>query len=113
MMYHTGQTAAEQGADVQINGLEVVSGIITLPEALRRAIIAYNNGRSSEAEGLCRALITAKPDVFEALYLLAIVQTKLGHRNEALTSYARALAIRPDHFGTLGNRSALLQELKR
>jgi protein O-GlcNAc transferase len=113
MMYHTGQTAPEQGADVQINGLEVASGIIALPEALRRAIIAYNNGRSSEAERLCRAIITAKPDVFEALYLLAIVQTTLGRTHEALTSYARALAIRPDHFETLGNRSALLQELKR
>jgi hypothetical protein len=40
----------------------MASIMLTLPEALKRAIAAYNDGKFSEAERLCRAIIAAKPD---------------------------------------------------
>src|SRR5215470_761734 len=86
---------------------------LTLPEALKRAIAAYNDGKFSEAERLCHAIIATKRDFFEALHLLAIVQTKLGCSHDALASYDRALTIRPDHPPTLNNRGSTLGELKR
>jgi tetratricopeptide (TPR) repeat protein len=86
---------------------------LTLPEALKRAIAAHNDGKYSEAEGLCHAIIVAKHDVFEALDLLAVIQTKLRRSSEALASYGRALAIRPDSAEALNNRGNILWELKR
>jgi Flp pilus assembly protein TadD len=86
---------------------------LTPPEALKRAIAAYNDGKFSEAERLCQAIITAKHNFFEALHMLAVVQTRLGRRNDALASYERALAMRPDHAAALNNRGVVLQELKR
>jgi tetratricopeptide (TPR) repeat protein len=86
---------------------------LTPPEALKRAIAANHDGRLSEAERLCQAIITFKPDFFEALHLLAVVQTRLGRRNDALASYERALAVRPDDAAALNNRGLILQALKR
>jgi len=86
---------------------------LTLPEALKRAIAAYKHGEFSLAERLCRTIIAAKPDFFDALHLLAVVETKLGRLNDALTSYDRALAVRPDYAEALSNRGATLDELRR
>src|SRR5262245_61390655 len=86
---------------------------LTLPEALKRAIAAYKHGKFSLAERLCRTIIAAKPDFFDALHLLAVVETKLGRLNDALTSYDRALAVRPDYAEALSNRGATLDELRR
>ena len=86
---------------------------LTLPEALRRAFASYKDGKLSETERLCGAILAANPDFFEALHLLAAVQTKLGRGGDALASYARAVATQPDHAEALNNRGVLLQELKR
>jgi protein O-GlcNAc transferase len=86
---------------------------LTLPEALKRAIAANNHSKFSEAEQLCHAMIAAKHDFFEALHLLAVVQTRLGHLKDALTSYEQALAVRPAFAETLHNRGITLEELKR
>jgi tetratricopeptide (TPR) repeat protein len=94
-------------------GSGIASATITLAEALRQATAAFNEGKFSEAERLCLAIIPAKHDCFEALHLLAIVQTRFGRRSDALASYQRALAIRPDHADALNNRGILLKELKR
>jgi Tfp pilus assembly protein PilF len=87
--------------------------MLTLPEALKRAIAFYNDAKFSEAERLCHAIIATKHDFFEALHLLAIVQAKLGRSSDALASYDRALMIRPDHPPTLNNRGSTLGGLKR
>jgi len=86
---------------------------VPAPEALKRALATYKDGKLSEAERLCCAIINAKPDVFEAQHLLAVVQARLGCGNDALASYERALALRPDCAEALNNRAVLLQELKR
>src|SRR5262249_8873780 len=96
-----------------IQGLEMATATLALPDALRRAFTAYNDGKLSQAEQLCRAIIVTKADLFQALHLLAAVKRKLGRRRDALASHERALATRPDHAEALNNRGVLLQELKR
>ena len=80
---------------------------------LARAFSAYGAGRLVEAERQCQRLTVVKPDLFDALHLLAVVQSKLGKKQEALASFDRALTIRPDHAEALHNRGNTLQELKR
>ena len=70
---------------------------LSLSQALSRAISAYNAGNLIEAENLCQQIMEAKPDLFDALHLLAVVQLGLGKKDLALASYDRALAVRPDH----------------
>src|SRR5215470_8264333 len=86
---------------------------LTLPEALKRAIAAYNHSKFSEAEQLCYAMIAAKHDFFEALHLLAVVQASLGRSSDALSNYRRALAIRPDDALALYNCGVVLESVMR
>jgi tetratricopeptide (TPR) repeat protein len=86
---------------------------LTISEALSRAFSAYNAGKLVEAEQLCQQIIEAEPDLFEALHLLAVVQSRLGEKDTALASYERALAVRPDYAEALSNRGLTLHELKR
>jgi protein O-GlcNAc transferase len=80
---------------------------------LDRAVAAYNSGKLVEAEQLCQQIIAAKHNFFEALRLLAVVQSRLGKRDEALSIYDRALAVRPDYAELLSNRGLTLHDLKR
>jgi glycosyltransferase involved in cell wall biosynthesis len=82
-------------------------------EAYRRAVSAYQAGELETVEQLCRQSIAAAPDFFQALHLLAIVQSILGKRDEALANYDRAIALRPDHAEAHCNRAVTLHALKR
>jgi tetratricopeptide (TPR) repeat protein len=82
-------------------------------QALNRAISACQAGKLIEAEQLCQQTIKAKGDVFDALHLLAIVQSRLGKKEAALASYNRALKVRPDSLEALNNRGLTLHNLKR
>ena len=64
-------------------------------QALNRAVSAYNAGKLVEAEKICQQIISAKHDFFDALHVLAVVQSRLGKKDTALTNYDRALAARP------------------
>jgi len=86
---------------------------LTLSQALSHAFSAYNAGKLIEAEQICRQIINAKADFFDALHLLAVVQSSRGENDTALASYDRALAVRPDNAEALYNRGITLHELKR
>jgi tetratricopeptide (TPR) repeat protein len=86
---------------------------ITIAQELRRAISAYKARQLIEAEQLCQHLIRANPDLFDALHLLAVVQSSLGKKDMALASYDRALRVQPDSVEALNNRGVTLQKLKR
>ncbi|HTR85589.1 MAG TPA: tetratricopeptide repeat protein [Reyranella sp.] len=85
----------------------------SLPEAFARAASAFNAGRLAEAEQLCRRLVIAHPALGEAFHLLAIVQTQLGKADEALASYDRAAALRPNDPEIVCNRGVALLRLRR
>jgi tetratricopeptide (TPR) repeat protein len=86
---------------------------LTLPEAMKRALAAYERGKLREADRLARAILAVKVDYFDALHLIAVVYARQRRFDEALASYDRALAVRPDHAEALKNRGNTLQELKR
>jgi len=86
---------------------------LNLSQALSRAMSAYNAGKLVEAEQICQQIINIKRDLFDALHLLAIVQSRQGKKDTALASYRRALALRPDSAEVLSNRGVTLKELKR
>jgi len=86
---------------------------LNLSQALSRAMSAYNAGQLVEAEQICQQIINTKRDLFDALHLLAVVQSRLGKKDTALASYDRALKVRPDSAEALFNRGWTLHELKR
>jgi len=63
------------------------------------------------AETLCVAIIHANPDDFDALHLLAIIQAQLGHDEDALANYNKALMVKPDSAEALYNRGITLRNL--
>ena len=77
------------------------------------AVSAYNAGQFAEAEQLCRQLLATERDLFDALHLLAVIESRLGRGEDALASYARALALRPGDANALYNRGNTLQGMKR
>jgi protein O-GlcNAc transferase len=94
--------------------LDQVSKVtLTLPEALNHAFTAYGEGKLSEAERLCRDIVGVKNDFFDALHMLAVIQSKLGRKDEALENFDRALAVQPANAEALCNRGAIQHALNR
>jgi tetratricopeptide (TPR) repeat protein len=81
--------------------------------AYGRALSAYKAGEFVEAERICEQIISNERDLLDVLFLLAIVQSILGKQHAALTSYDRAIELRPDYAQALFNRGNILHELKR
>jgi tetratricopeptide (TPR) repeat protein len=80
---------------------------------LNRAVSAYNTGKLFDAEQICEQIVTKKRNFFEALYLLATIQSRLNKKDAALENYDRALALRPNVADALNNRGVILHALKR
>jgi tetratricopeptide (TPR) repeat protein len=84
-----------------------------IPEAYGQAAAAYKAGRLEEAERLCNLILADKNDFFGALYLVALVQGARGRKDVALTSFERALAVRPRAAAALTDFGLFLHEFKR
>jgi Tfp pilus assembly protein PilF len=84
-----------------------------LAQALNRAVSDYKAGKLVEAEQLCEQIVAAKSDFLDAVYLLAVIQSRLGKNDAALASFDRAVAVRPDFALAHHNRGNALQKLKR
>ncbi len=78
-----------------------------------KAVAAYQAGRLNEADQLCRVVVSAMPKLFDARFLMGLVQAGLGAHKQALESFDRALAIRPGIPDVLAAKAAALQALKR
>ena len=86
---------------------------LKLPEAMTRAVAAYERGELREADRLARAVLGVKADHFDALHLIAVVSARHQRFDEALASFDRALMVRPNYAEALCNRGLTLHELKR
>ena len=86
---------------------------IGLPQAVQAAFAAYQRSELADAERLCRSVIDAKPDYFEALYLLGIIAGQTGRREEAAELLSRAVAANPASADACYNRGVALAELGR
>jgi predicted O-linked N-acetylglucosamine transferase (SPINDLY family) len=85
---------------------------LTLSDAVKRALGSYQAGHFDEAEALCKAILRADANHFDALHLLAVVRSRLGRLQEALAGYDQALAIKPENVDALYNRGNALRNLK-
>lgn len=85
---------------------------VSIADAITSALAAYGRDDLVETERRCTDII-AVADRFEARYLLAVTQSRLGLQVEALSNYDRALAMRPLYAEAHNNRGLLLHDMNR
>ena len=83
-----------------------------LQATFQRAVAAYNTGRLAEAERNCRLVLSARPNIFDARYLLALIQAGLGQHRQAVESFDKALALKPAPE-VMNGKATSLQQLGR
>jgi len=84
---------------------------LDLPALLRQAVAFDQEGRLAEADALCRRILAAVPDQFDALHVLSHVCERAGRLEEAVAFGRKALNQRPksvETMKTLGNALARL-----
>jgi len=86
---------------------------LSIAQAMHSASAAYEAGDMAKAEQLCRAIIAAKPNHFDANHLLAIVLSRTDRPEEALASCERALAVGPGNAILFNNHGNILHALER
>ena len=86
---------------------------LTRGGALKCAADACAAGRFAETESLCLGILDGDADQFEALALLAGAQYRGGRCKDALASYERLIALRPDSADPHLGRGIALYDLKR
>lgn len=90
-----------------------MASVIPVGQALEAAAAAYASGDRAKAEKLCRGILQAQPDCYEALNLLGIVKAQTGQLAEAASLLERALARRPGHAAAHSNYGNVLCDLGR
>jgi predicted O-linked N-acetylglucosamine transferase (SPINDLY family) len=87
--------------------------MLTLPEAIKRAVASHHAGDLTGAEQIYQKIIAAKPDHFDANHLLGLLRYQCGHHEEAERLIRLALATNPEDPAALCNLGAVLRELKQ
>ncbi|HEY0266888.1 MAG TPA: tetratricopeptide repeat protein, partial [Rhizomicrobium sp.] len=85
---------------------------MTPQEAQREAFRLVQAGRPAEALALLQALLARAPRAADVWVNCGNVQSLMGRNAEAVTSYDRALALKPD-ADTFNNRGLALAALNR
>jgi tetratricopeptide (TPR) repeat protein len=60
------------------------------------ALAAYQRSDGVEAERLCRLLLDAMPDYFDALFLAGIIAEQTGRAERAVELLSKAVAVNPN-----------------
>jgi len=82
-------------------------------DAMSRAFAAAAAGAAAEAETLCRAVLAAEPEHFEALFLLGTLAGRAGRPEESARFLARAVARHGGSANAHNNLGNALQALRR
>jgi tetratricopeptide (TPR) repeat protein len=85
----------------------------TMQQALQHALASLERGDLGEVERACRGVLAARPDAFEALYLLGIAAGRQGRAQEAAELLGRAAAANPRHADAHFNHGVALGESGR
>ena len=80
---------------------------------MQQAAAAYSRRDWVEAEQLCRRVLNAKPDHFDALTLLGIIAAQTGLTSEGAALFSRARDANPNEPAAHNNLGNMLKELKR
>ncbi len=88
-------------------------GIITVVEAMRRALAAYNARDWAEAERLCRSVLAVEAGNFPALNLLGAITGQTNRFEEAESLLERAVRVRPGEALVHNNHGNVLLALRR
>ena len=86
---------------------------LTLPDAMQRAADAYTAGNFAEAEHLCKAILNAQADHFNALHLLGVICGIQGHAELGLEYLRKATAINPHSAAACWHMGIALADLRR
>lgn len=86
---------------------------LTLPQALQHAAAALQRGDAAEAERACRRILEARPESFDALYLMGIAAGQGRRPGEAAEWFARAAALQPRNADVQFNLGVALGESGR
>jgi tetratricopeptide (TPR) repeat protein len=86
---------------------------LTLPQALQRAVDAFQRGDAPEVDALCRRILAAHPGHFEALYLLGIAAGRDGRAQEAVDFLSHAVTAKTGHADAHYNLGVALAALGR
>ena len=86
---------------------------MSITEQLNRGVNFHKQGNFPQAEEAYRKVLTDDTKNIAALHLLGVVMIQTKRPDEALASYDKALALKPDYAVALNNRGYALQELKR
>lgn len=86
---------------------------LTFQQAVERASAACGRGEWVEAERLCRAILDARPDHFDALHLRGLIAAATGRGREAAEFLARALAVDPGNAVAHYNLGIVLSGIGR
>jgi len=90
-----------------------VAARLTLPQVIAQARTAYGNRDWDRAEQLCRAVLAARADQFDALMLLGAIAAQTGRAAEASGLLERACAIQPGSAPAHNNLANVLRDLGR
>jgi protein O-GlcNAc transferase len=77
---------------------------LNVAESIRHAVASFEKGDLVEAERLCRIVLSAQANCFDALHLLGAVAARQGRLEEADLRLSEALTINPDSAEAYSNR---------
>ncbi len=89
------------------------SKTFNVPQALAQALDLHKAGRLAEAEKLYTAILSVRPDHFDALQMLGLVKLARGQPSEALQFTAAAMRARKPSPQVLLNHGLVLNALNR
>ena len=85
---------------------------LVAPKPFKKALAAYQRGDLAKTEAYCLATLMVKAEFFDALHLLALVQSRMGKHTAAIENFDQALRLRPNNADLLNNRASALTEVK-
>jgi protein O-GlcNAc transferase len=84
-----------------------------LSEALNEAVACHQRGNLGEARRLYKLVLRERPDQFDALHLLGVLEAQRGHHDKAIRLLRDALRINPNSAEAHFSRGNVLLQLQR
>jgi predicted O-linked N-acetylglucosamine transferase (SPINDLY family) len=107
------QTMKKQPTEQTARSAHSDQAAVAMSHAMQQAATAYTRGEWVEAERLCRQMLAARGDYFDALNLFGIIAAQTRRTEEAADLLGRAVAADPGNPSAHYNYGNVLIDLKR